>query len=53
MAVARSTVNGADESSDTKSDGTDTDSRAEGEEEKPATTEMQEACLLFYIELLN
>ena len=53
MAVARSAVNRADESSDTESDSTDTDSRAEGEEEKPATTEMQEACLLFCIELLN
>lgn len=53
MAVARSTVNRVDESSDTESDSTDTDSRAEGEEGKPATTEIQEACLLFCIELLN
>jgi len=40
MVVARSTVNRADESSDTESDSTDTDSRAEGEEGKPATTEI-------------
>ncbi|KAM0700964.1 hypothetical protein Q7P35_011323 [Cladosporium inversicolor] len=53
MAVARSTVNRVDESSDTESDSTDTDSRAEGEEGKLATTEIQEACLLFCIELLN
>jgi hypothetical protein len=53
IAVARSTVNRADESSDTESDSIDTDSRAEGKEGKPAITEIQEACLLFCIELLN
>jgi hypothetical protein len=53
IAVAISTVNRADESSNTESDSTDTDSRVEGEEEKPATAEMQKACLSFCIELLN
>jgi len=53
MVVVRSTVNRVDESSNTESDSTDTDSRAEGEEGKLATTEIQEACLLFCIELLN
>lgn len=53
MAVARSTVDRADESSNIESESTHTDSRAEGEEGKPATTEMQEACLLFCIGLLK
>jgi hypothetical protein len=41
IAVARSTVKEADESSDTENDSTNTDREAEGEEGKPAITEIQ------------
>jgi hypothetical protein len=53
MAVARSIVKEPDDPIDTNSYSTDTDSEAEGEEEKPPMTEMQQACLSFCIELLN
>jgi hypothetical protein len=53
MVVVRSTVKEADEPSDTNSDSADTDSEVEGEGGKAAMTEMQQACLSFYIELLN
>jgi hypothetical protein len=53
MVVTRSIVKEADEPSDTNSDSTDTNSEAEGEEGEPAITEMQQAYLSYYIELLN
>ena len=53
MVVAASTVRKVDEASNTESDSTDTDSEAEGDRGEPAMTEMQQACLSFYIELLN
>jgi hypothetical protein len=40
IVVARSIVNRVDESSNTKSDSIDTDSRVEGEEGKLVTTEI-------------
>jgi hypothetical protein len=53
IVVAGSTVKEADEASDTKSDSIDIDSEAEGDRGEPAITEMQQACLSFYIESLN
>jgi hypothetical protein len=53
MAVARLMVNRANKSCNTEGDVTDTNGGAEGEGGEPAMTEMQQACLLFCIELLN
>lgn len=53
MVAVRLTVNGAGEPSDTESDSTGSDSEVEGEQTASAMTEVQQACLLFCVELLN
>jgi hypothetical protein len=53
MAAARLAVDGAGEPSDSESDSTESDSDVEGELIAPAIADVQQACLLFCVELLN